>query len=206
MTHAVLAPAPANAAALYPRLSSFVRRALAGLGVAPADLDDLTQDVFITLHRRGCTFDDDRAARAWLYAASRRIASNHRRAGQRRRRRVVHAPVPEAPADPQATLERVQLRRLVDRVAGTLSPDAQAVFRLAEREGLSGPEISERLGLPLNTTYSHLRRARARMRRVILAVAMLILLAVSMLAGTCATEGADERPRVALRAHADAAG
>ena len=201
MPHAALA-----APALYPRLSGFVRRALAGLGVAPADLDDLTQDVFVTLHRRGCTFDDERAARAWLYAASRRIASNHRRAGQRRRRRLAQAPTPEALPDPHDALERVQLRRLVDRVADALSPDAQAVFRLAEGEGLSGPEISERLGLPLNTTYSHLRRARARLRRVIVAIAVLLLLAVSLLSGTCATEGADERPRVALRVHADAAG
>jgi RNA polymerase sigma-70 factor (ECF subfamily) len=48
------------------------------------------------------------------------------------------------------------LRRILDQL-----PEGQrSVFRLSDLEGMSAPEIAERLGLNLNTVYSRLRAAR----------------------------------------------
>lgn len=94
----------------------------------------------------------------------------------------------------------------MERFAATLSPDAQAVFRLSEVEGLSGPDVAGRLGIPLNTAYSHIRRVRSRLKTVAIAAIVLSLLAISMLAGTCHTEARGDRQRVALRPGAHAPG
>src|SRR5690606_28859629 len=134
---------------------------------------------------RSVAFEDERGARAWLHAAARRVASNHRRAEQRRVRRIEQVVRPSTVAAPDEVLDG---RRMAARVLDSLerlSPDARSVWRLAALRGLSGPEISERLGIPLNTTYSHLRRARSRLRTLGGAVLALTLLALALLSTTC---------------------
>jgi RNA polymerase sigma-70 factor (ECF subfamily) len=151
-------------AELYPRLQSFVRGVLGALGTAPADVDDLTQDVFVTMHRKGCTFDHERAARAWLYAAARRIASNDRRARRRAARREPGWLAAE-PLSPEAQVQRRQAARRVRRFADELEAPLREVFVRSELGGASAPEIADDLGLNLNTTYSHIRRIRRRLAR-----------------------------------------
>lgn len=190
--------------ALYQRRAGGVRRALRRLGVGAADADDLTQEVFVTLHRRGIAFADERVARSWLYGVARRLASNYRRARMRRAERERYAPPPLPLLAPDAHVEQHEVARVIREFEGRLSSTARDVFRLSEVDGMSGPDVARALGLPLNTTYSHIRRIRRRLARVAVAVLALALLVMSMLAGNCATERADDRPRVTLRAAADA--
>ncbi|MEM6993650.1 MAG: sigma-70 family RNA polymerase sigma factor [Myxococcota bacterium] len=204
MSHAAIAPL--RVPELYRSFAGYVRRALVGLGIAGADADDLTHDVFVTLHRKGTAFDDPRSARAWLYGTARRLASNHRRAQRRAQQRELHAPAPAPAPLPDAALDRRDAARVVDRFAATLSPNARAVFELSEVQGLATPDVAQRLSMPLNTAYSHVRRVRSRLSKAALTMLVLALVALSMLAGRCASEGADERPRVALRAGAGVAG
>ena len=192
--------------ALYPKARPWVRRALRGLGIAPADVDDLEQDVLLTLHRRGITFADERSARAWLYGTARRVASNHRRADRRREARLAGAWEPVALPSPEELVDGRRLAATWDRLVTELTPRQRDVFHLAEVDGLSGPAIADRLGLPLDTTYSHLRRARSRLRGLGLTLLVLLALAVTLLSSTCANEGAGERARVALRGSPDARG
>src|SRR6516225_8147281 len=58
-----------------------VWRLLRRLGVPDADLDDLTQDVFVAVHRGLRTYEERNQLEAWLYRICVREASRHRRSG-----------------------------------------------------------------------------------------------------------------------------
>jgi RNA polymerase sigma-70 factor (ECF subfamily) len=191
-------------AELYPRLHRFVRRVLEGLGVQRTDVDDLTHEVFFTLHRKGCTFAHERAARAWLYATARRVASNERRG---RCRAALREPrwSPTEPPAPDVAVAHAEAATLVERFAGQLSEPARAVFELSEVAGLTAPEIADTLGLPLNTTYSHIRRVRQRFARTVVVAVSVVLLLVALLCAGCTAEGSADGHRVAVRVGADVA-
>lgn len=197
--------APLQAEQLYPRLASFVRGALARLGVREADLDDVTQDVFITLHRKGCTFEDERSARAWLYATARRIASNERRSRRRAEDRLPGW-TPAEPPCPETALQHREAAQVVEQFAAGLPEGPQQVFHLSEVEGLAAPQIARRLGLNLNTTYSLIRRVRQRFARSAAIGIGLLLLLLAALCGACSTEGDHDLDHLALRAGANLAG
>ena len=144
---------------------AFVRERLRGLGVAPSDLDDAAQDVFIVLVRRIADYDPDRPMRHWLAGIARRVARRYRE----RSRTVV-------PFDPErATLDadlddhvrRAEARQVLEAFLSTLDPERWAVFVLAEIEGLRGTEIAAELGVNLNTVYARLRSARAELERAL---------------------------------------
>jgi RNA polymerase sigma-70 factor (ECF subfamily) len=194
---------PLGPAELYPRFALFVRRTVARLGVRRADVDDVTHDVFVTLARKGTTFPHERAARAWLFAAARRVASNDRRA---RTRAAARTPgwEPVTPPPPDVAFERAEAADVVRRFAADLPGSAREVFHLSEVEGLAAPQVADALGLKLNTTYSHIRRVRQRFARAIAIGVGLLLLLLAVLTGTCAAGGSGDR--VALRGAAHVAG
>ncbi|GAA2753602.1 RNA polymerase sigma factor [Amnibacterium kyonggiense] len=127
------------------------------------DAEDVTQRVFIAAWRKRETFDPDRAdLPAWLVGITRRqIADAHEA-----RRRTAAVPMPEAGEDePAAPHVEPGDRVLVDAEIARLSPVAQQVVRLAFFEDLTHQQIGERLGMPLGTVKSLIRRSLERMRR-----------------------------------------
>jgi RNA polymerase sigma-70 factor, ECF subfamily len=142
---------------------SFVWRCLRGLGVHAADLDDVTQEVFVIVHRRFSNFEPEIGVRPWLYAILRRVAGNYRRSAKRlagRHGTLDREPVAAGP-DPEQSLETRQAAQTVERLLAKLEPTQREVFLAVELEGLTVPEISAVMQVPLNTTYSRLRLARA---------------------------------------------
>ncbi|HVI03323.1 MAG TPA: sigma-70 family RNA polymerase sigma factor, partial [Enhygromyxa sp.] len=164
-----MSPAPANRPALETAFAehyAFVRERLRGLGVAAADLDDATQDVFEVLVRRIADYDPQRPMRAWMAGMARKVARRYRDRG---RRGIValderRAASEESPEDRAARAEAwAVLQRFVDE----LEPERWAVFVLSEIEGLRGSEIAAELGVNLNTVYARLRSARVAFERTL---------------------------------------
>jgi len=71
-----------------------------------------------------------------------------------------------SPPTPEATSLVASDARAVERVLERMSPKKRAVFALYELEGLSGEEIAEREGCPVNTVWSRLRHARIEFCRI----------------------------------------
>ena len=111
----------------------------------PDRLDDVVQEVLLTIHRARATYDPTRPFLPWLRAIARRRAIDAQRTQGRRAGREVHAPaaydgaMDETP-DPAEGLDRPgQARRLADAIA-TL-PDAQRLS--VERLALGGQTLEE---------------------------------------------------------------
>jgi RNA polymerase sigma-70 factor, ECF subfamily len=155
-------PAPSEFSAAYREHADFVWRVLARRGIATSELEDATQEVFVVAHRRWGAWDGQATIRAWLYGVACRVASTHHR--QRRRAQRKHDCLDARPAEPGLDVRLEDRERLaaLSQAIDELEPEQREIFVLAEIESLTVPEIAQMLGSNINTIYSRLRRARAR--------------------------------------------
>jgi RNA polymerase sigma-70 factor, ECF subfamily len=154
---------PVTIEALFSDYVGFVWRSLRQLGVAEADLEDQTQEVFIVVHRQLAQYDVQHP-RAWLYGIARRCASGYRRRSHRRHECPVDT-LPESSdtTDPSARAEL----DLLSRVLASLDEQQQEVFVLYEFEEMSMREVAEALQCPLQTAYTRLHAARRELARAL---------------------------------------
>jgi RNA polymerase sigma-70 factor (ECF subfamily) len=157
--------------AMYDAHIDFVWRNLRRLGVADADAEDRTQEVFVVAHRRFAEFvDRGHGPRAWLFQIVLRVASDARRHNRR------HPEVPDGGAsldrasiEPQQT-EDVARREALSRLDAALASidlGRRAVLVLHEIEEMTAREIAQVLSIPLNTVYSRLRVGRIELEQAL---------------------------------------
>jgi RNA polymerase sigma-70 factor (ECF subfamily) len=130
-------------------------------GVRPGDVEDVTQELFLTVHRRWSDYDHARPIRPWLRAFAVRAASDYRALARVRRERADDTLDPTDEADgAEVQLEARDQRRAVLAALDALAPERRDVLVLVDLEECPAPEAAEALGIPLNTAYSRLREAR----------------------------------------------
>lgn len=149
----------------------FVGRFVRSLGVADADIEDITQAVFQVLASRLCDIEPGKE-RAFVAGTAVRLAANARR-GRARAREVGVADLPEIVDGGPSPEELVDQRRaldLLDRVLAAMDLELRSVLVLFEAEEMTTAEIAAALQIPQGTVASRLRRARedfvARLRRM----------------------------------------
>jgi RNA polymerase sigma-70 factor (ECF subfamily) len=157
------APTPPFAE-IFREHARYLWRALLGLGVRPGDVDDACQEVFLIVHRRLPDFDG-RALRSWLYAICLRVASEYRRSARVRREvSVERLPDSHAPWGQDAAVHAGELGERLLASLERLDQEKREAFVLFEIQELTLREVAEALGCPLQTAYSRLQTARARVR------------------------------------------
>jgi RNA polymerase sigma-70 factor (ECF subfamily) len=148
---------------------SYVFNTLRRLGIRERDLEDLTHDVFVVVHRGLPEYDPRRPVRPWLFGIAFRVASDDRRRARNAREVVedpAHEPVDRAPpADEQ--LAAAQAQRMVLEGLDDLDLNRRAVLVLHDIDGCTMPEIARALSIPLNTAYSRLRLAREQFKAAV---------------------------------------
>jgi RNA polymerase sigma-70 factor (ECF subfamily) len=140
----------------------FVWKCARAFGSKADEIDDVVQDVFLVVQRRHADLTDARLARSWIYSITRRVVSTHRR---RRRASDSHgAPDVDSLKSPEqsplAAAERQMEVRVLSALLDGLDERKREVFVLSEIMEMSGREIAETIGVPMNTVYSRLRAAR----------------------------------------------
>jgi RNA polymerase sigma-70 factor (ECF subfamily) len=155
--------------ALFEAEFAYVFHTLRRLGVREADLEDVTHDVFITIHRLLPEYDPSRPLRPWLFGVAFRVASDYRRLARHEREipeEPRREPVDSAPlADEQLAAE--QARRLVIDALSELELDRRAVLILHDIDGHAMSQIAQALSIPLNTAYSRLRLGREQLKAAV---------------------------------------
>lgn len=138
-----------------------VFRTLRYSGVSQADVPDVAQEVFLTIHRLLPTFEPRAKITTWIYAISVNAARQHLRRAHVRKE-VVGGDSPEiiVEASQDEHLSRVRATTQLFRVLDGLDEDKRAVFVLYEIENSSMADIAESLSVPVQTAYSRLHAAR----------------------------------------------
>lgn len=164
-----LPEAEADFAQVYRELFGFVWRSTRGLGVPPAALDDVVQEIFMVVHRRLRDFEGRSSIRTWVSGIVLNVVRHHRRHLARKSPPRTGGEEPLEPdqqmsprPDPLEGALLAENARKLQRLLDTLDDDKREVLVLAELEELSIPEIAEALGINVNTAYSRLRLARER--------------------------------------------
>jgi RNA polymerase sigma-70 factor, ECF subfamily len=135
-----------------------------------ADAEDVTQEVFLSLLRRGSTFDPAKGtAAAWIFQVTRSRSLTHL---ERRSRPIVECgDLSEAEhelADPGGQPERMAdwflLAEVFSRAQGRLSEAQRETLELCLVEGYSLVEVSEKRREQLGNTRHHYYRGIAVLR------------------------------------------
>lgn len=152
-------------ATVYKLYFAFVWSSVRRLGVRPEAIDDVVQEIFLTIHFRLETIEKPSSLRSWIYSVVRRTVSGYHRA--RKAKDVSNVDVryfDDTLQSSQPTpLERTEQRDqqlLLAKLLNELDEVKREVFVLAELEEMTAPEIALALEIPLNTVYSRLRTAR----------------------------------------------
>ena len=150
---------------VFAELAPYVMRMLPRLGIAPADIEDVCQEVFVTVHAKLPTFEGRSAVRTWVYGICLRVASNHRDRAYRRREQP-RAELPVQTAAPGQERELSQQRTLVqlDAALASLLPAQREAFVLHAIEELDVKEIAEVQGVSKFTVYARLYAARKHLQ------------------------------------------
>jgi RNA polymerase sigma-70 factor (ECF subfamily) len=157
--------------ALYAEHFERVYRLVGRYGVAPADVEDLTQQVFGVVLARQDELTELANARAWLSAIAVRVVHEHYRWRKVRRLKAwlvehtwaahgVDDRTPERGALESETAKRVRA------VLGGMSRKLRDALVLVELDELEPREAAEILGIPHNTLRSRQRLARAEFGRL----------------------------------------
>jgi RNA polymerase sigma-70 factor (ECF subfamily) len=124
----------------------------------PTDAEDVTQAVFISAWRSRGSFNPELGnVPAWLLTITRRRVADHHR------KRRDEVPLDHAPETAHHTPDISTKVAVADEIDNLGEPAGQIV-RLAFYEDLTHKQISERLGIPLGTVKSHIRRSLTKLR------------------------------------------
>jgi len=154
---------------VYDHFAPRLNRYLLGLGLPPAQAEDLVQEAMLRVWRRAQSFDGNRASLGtWVF----RIARNLHIDALRRASTSSAWPDDDieqlhddefdvSGSAPEAFTDHVGLGRAIDAL-----PASQArLIRMSYLESKSHSEIAAELGMPLGSVKSTLRRAFAKLRR-----------------------------------------
>jgi RNA polymerase sigma-70 factor, ECF subfamily len=146
--------------------------------------EDLTQEAFLKAFESLETFRGASGFYTWLYRIATNLVLSYRRS-ERRQMNIgadqewndipsqaarLYRTGSDADDQPDAAIERDEVRRLVWQVIQELDDEHRAVVVLRDMEGLDYGEIAEVLHVPTGTVKSRLYRARMALRERLMPV------------------------------------
>lgn len=145
-----------------PRLKSFMIRK----GALPDVAEDVVQETMINVWTKAGFYDPGKgSALAWIFTIARNLRID-------RIRRETSRPISElgdfdAPSDDRGSEEIVLQKdeaRTVTRALSKMPPEQMEILVLSFIEDVTQAEIARRLGLPISTVKSRMRRAYSALR------------------------------------------
>jgi len=149
---------------IYRLTSGFVFNVALRIARCHADAEDITQEVFVKMHRSLGQFGFQSSLKTWLYRITVNTAISRCRKNKgetnsitKYKNHLATEPADELFADP---MRKKDNETIVADLLAKLDPDQRTCVVLREMEGLAYREIAEILNIPMNTVRSRLYRAR----------------------------------------------
>lgn len=158
----------ARLGALHRQYSGALRRYFLKRAPAHADADDLVQDVFIRLARRG-DVGSIAQIEGYLFQTAANVLTDHARRNAVRCRDAHDAYEDaehgyEAISPERVLLGRERVRQLLDAL-DTLPQRTRAIFVLHKFEGLRYADIAARFGVSVSSVEKHMMKALSQVAR-----------------------------------------
>jgi RNA polymerase sigma-70 factor, ECF subfamily len=136
------------------------------LSRTPADAEDATQEIFIDIWRSASRFDASQGSEKVFIAmiARRRLIDKLRKTSAEPPMDSIDVVETVAWADPGTASETAMEAEQAARALAELRPEQRQVLELGLLHGLSQSEIATRLGMPLGTVKSFMRRGLIKVR------------------------------------------
>lgn len=167
--------------ALMARHAGRVYRLAYGITRNPADAEEVVQDVFLTVVRKGGSFEGQAALATWMYRVTMNAALNRRRGKRRELEVSLEEHLPHYTEDGHRAGDRSDLlvdwsstpeervlsgesRRVLENAIDSLPDHYRAVLVLRDVEDLSNEEVASIVGDSLASVKSRLHRARMALR------------------------------------------
>lgn len=153
--------APIEFRVLFESEFRFVVRTLRYLGVRGNEVRDVAHDVFLHVFRHLGDYDPARPVRPWLFGFAYRIARDFRQLARHRHESgfgIAESIDPAPMADD--VLIHSESVDLAMAALDALDDEERTLFVAHYLDELPVPEVATILGMPSNTAYTRLRRAR----------------------------------------------
>jgi RNA polymerase sigma-70 factor (ECF subfamily) len=169
--------AGASSADIFATYHARIRSYILGMVHDLAEADDLTQDVFVQVHRKLGSLRHQDALVSWLYRIATHVCYD-RFLKSSRQPRIESLDDGEAISTCSESedsdvvrldrvLERKEMSACVRKYIEELRPEYRQVIVLHDLEELTNPEIAEMLGVSLDTVKIRLHRARRKLEEVL---------------------------------------
>lgn len=136
----------------------------------PMEAEDLTQEVFVQVFRKGGSFRGESAFSTWLHRLTvNQVLMHFRRSRFRRERVTEDGELPHSATRGGGEFNRTPVldRIALDEAIAKLPRGYRAVFVLHDVEGLEHLEIAHILGCSVGTSKSQLHKARMKLRNLL---------------------------------------
>lgn len=155
---------------IYGRLAGYVFSVSYRITGNREDAEEVTQDVFLTVHRKLSSFGFRSAFTTWIYRVTMNAAITIYRKRSRERKRNVGLDAAgdaalKTPAkdDPSISLQKREAGDMIRVLLENLPEQQRICIILKDLEGLKYEEIAEVLNVNINTVRSRLNRGRKKL-------------------------------------------
>ena len=169
---------------LMNRYSSRVYRLAYGITRSAPDAEEIVQDVFLQLVRKGTGFEGRAALGSWIYRVTTNVALNKRRGKRYQVETSLDDVLPTYEPDghragpraflvanwserPDVELLSGEARRVLEEAIDRLPEHYRAVLVLRDVEELSNEEVAAAVGDSVSAVKTRLHRARMAMREIL---------------------------------------
>ncbi|WP_127124757.1 RNA polymerase sigma factor [Pseudoflavitalea rhizosphaerae] len=140
--------------AYVPQLASFLKR----FSVSDREVDEIIQETFLRVWLQRDKLPEVEFPKAWVFRISSNIIFNYmkRSVTEENAKNVIGGNAQHKHNDTEETLHLHQLMAAIARAVENLSPQRKRIYELSRHDGLTIPEIAEKLGLSNNTVKNTL--------------------------------------------------